>query len=195
MKEKVVTKEEIQFKGEEHDQIAYLSGEDTPFTGKVEDFYANGQKRSEATYKNGKYHGLLSLWYENGQMREEGNYKDGKKVSTVVWNLNGERCPLTNLKDGNGVVARYRNNGQKAYEANYKDGKLDGPWICWYPDGQKMQEIGAMDGKFMSVEVWKPNGEKCPVTNVKDGNGVWIYYNEDGTENYRSTYKDALLVD
>ena len=46
----------------------------------------------------------------------------------------------------------------------------------------------------MSAVHWKPNGEKCPVTNVKDGNGVMVFYNEDGTEEFRYTYKDGLKV-
>ena len=41
------------------------------------------------------------------------------------------------------------------------------------------------------MEVWEPNGEKCPVTNVKDGNGGLVLYNEDGTEYRRLTYKDG----
>jgi antitoxin component YwqK of YwqJK toxin-antitoxin module len=40
----------------------------------------------------------------------------------------------------------------------------------------------------------KPNGEKCPVTNLKDGNGVVVFYNEDGTEDFRFTYKDGERV-
>jgi len=47
----------------------------------------------------------------------------------------------------------------------------------------------------MSAEVWKPNGEKCPVTNVKDGNGVTVRYREDGRELFRFTYKDGVQVD
>jgi len=46
----------------------------------------------------------------------------------------------------------------------------------------------------MSTVVWKPNGEKCPVTNLKDGNGFLVWYNEDGTERIRETYKDDELV-
>jgi general secretion pathway protein G len=45
----------------------------------------------------------------------------------------------------------------------------------------------------MSAVAWKPNGEKCPVTNVVDGSGVVVRYNEDGTENRRETYKDGKL--
>jgi len=46
----------------------------------------------------------------------------------------------------------------------------------------------------MSVEPWKPNGESCPVTNVKDGNGVVVTYKDDGTEAKRYTYKDGKPV-
>ncbi len=64
---------------------------------------------------------------------------------------------------------RYRNRNERG-EAIYKDGKI-------------MTAIG-----------WKPNGEKCPVTNVVDGNGVWVWYNDDGTEGGRTTFKDGESV-
>lgn len=35
-------------------------------------------------------------------------------------------------------------------------------------------------GKLMTVVAWKPNGEKCPVTNVVNGNGVKAYYTPNG---------------
>ena len=46
----------------------------------------------------------------------------------------------------------------------------------------------------MTAVVWKPNGKKCPDTNVVDGNGVVVVYNEDGTERVRLTYKDGKRV-
>jgi len=49
-------------------------------------------------------------------------------------------------------------------------------------------------GKLMSAKAWKPNGEKCPLTNVKDGNGVWVSYYDDGTEDIRWNYKDGKRV-
>ena len=46
----------------------------------------------------------------------------------------------------------------------------------------------------MSAVVWKPNGEKCPETNVKDGNGVVVRYNDEGKVVVRQTYKDGERV-
>ena len=90
-----------------------------------------------------------------------------------------------------GLVTYWYANGQKSSEGNYKDGKEDGLHSSWYKKGQKRFEENYKDGKLMYVEVWKPNGEKCPVTNVKEGNGVVIYYNEDGSQMRRMTYKDG----
>jgi antitoxin component YwqK of YwqJK toxin-antitoxin module len=64
----------------------------------------------------------------------------------------------------------------------------------WYENGQKAREMNLKADKLMSAEVWKPNGEKCPVTNVVDGNGVIVWYKDDGTEELRQTYKDGELV-
>ena len=83
----------------------------------------------------------------------------------------------------------------KALEAlNEKNRRLVTVTTVYYDNGQKRGEQNWKDGKLMSVVVWKPNGEKCPVTNVKDGNGVVVVYNDDGTELGRGTYKDGKRV-
>jgi hypothetical protein len=65
----------------------------------------------------------------------------------------------------------------------------------WYENGQKAAEgLLADDFGPLSIIAWKPNGEVCPDTNVKDGNGVWVEYSPDGTEFWRKTYKDGKLV-
>ena len=162
----------------------YLPNEKTPFTGRAEGFYDNGQKRIEGNYKDGKRDGLATEWYDNGQKSVEESFKDGKR---------------------DGLSTEWHGNGLKRYEQRWKDGKRDGVWTSWYEDGQKKWERTVKDGPFMdykrmdyklmSMEVWKPNGEKCPVTNVKNGNGVEVWYHEkDGTESLRWTYKDGKMV-
>lgn len=153
--------------------LKYLPNEETTFTGRAEWFYENGQKFSEQNYKDGKRDGLYTSWHENGQKMEERTYKDGK---------------------ADGLKTFWRMNGQKEQERNFKDGKDDGLWTEWYENGQKKSERNWKDNKMMSAEVWKPYGEKCPVTNVKDGNGVIVWYNKDGTERSRFTYKNGEQV-
>ena len=86
-------------------------------------------------------------------------------------------------------------NGQIMILGQIKNGKQDGLVTKWYENGQKRQEENYKDYILMSAVGWKPNGEKCPVTNVKDGNGVWVWYKEDGTESFRKTYKNGEIVE
>ena len=61
--------------------------------GKVEIqmvWYKNGQKRSEASYKDGKPNGIAVGWHENGQTQRVSSYKNGKLVSRKVWNSKGK---------------------------------------------------------------------------------------------------------
>ena len=86
-------------------------------------------------------------------------------------------------------------NGQIMILGQIKDGKQDGLVTKWYENGQKRQEENYKDYKLMSAVGWKPNGDKCPETNVKDGNGLWVWYKEDGTESFRKTYKNGKIVE
>ena len=116
------------------------------------------------------HHGLVTYWYDNGQKSSERSYKYGKF---------------------DGILTQWYENGQKRFEINFKGGRKQGLAILYDENGQKYSEGNYKDGKLMSVEVWKPNGEKCPVTNVKEGNGVMVHYSEDGTQMRRMTYKDG----
>lgn len=99
---------------EMRNDITYLRGADTPFTGKyfilnkngkrehegnlkdgmqdglATDWYLNGQKKSEGNWKNGKAEGLVTSWHENGQKANEVIFKDDKLVSSRFWNSKGE---------------------------------------------------------------------------------------------------------
>ena len=48
---------------EEREGIVYLKGSDTPYTGKATSLYENGQKWSEANFKDGKLDGLAVGWH------------------------------------------------------------------------------------------------------------------------------------
>ena len=58
--------------------------------GLYTNWYDNGQKRDELTYKDGKKDGLWTWWYENGQKKEEFTWKDGETVEKIgIWNEDG----------------------------------------------------------------------------------------------------------
>ena len=101
-------------------------------------------------------------------------------------------CPHCGLPIEVEIV--YHDNGQMSRLTFLKDGKHDGLWTEWYESGQKKSEHNYKDDELMSAKGWKLNGEKCPETNVKDGNGVVVWYNEDGTEWFRETSRDGWPV-
>jgi antitoxin component YwqK of YwqJK toxin-antitoxin module len=47
---------------------------------------------------------------------------------------------------------------------------------------------------LMSSKSWQPNGDKCPVTNVVNGNGTTVGYKNDGTVKIRTTFKNGKKV-
>jgi antitoxin component YwqK of YwqJK toxin-antitoxin module len=85
-------------------------------------------------------------------------------------------------------------NGQKKGVGQIKDGEMDGRWEEWYENGWKSKVQNCDFGKLISATVWKPDGEKCPVTNVVNGNGELIDYNDDGTIEKRYTIKDGVGI-
>ena len=85
------------------EHLAYLPNEPIPFSGNAVSHYANGQRKTEVTYKAGKHDGLERVWYENGQLAIESTFKDGKQ---------------------HGLTRRWRKDGRLRSEATYKDGRL-----------------------------------------------------------------------
>jgi antitoxin component YwqK of YwqJK toxin-antitoxin module len=151
-------------------------GVDMNDTDVVEDAIADAVDASKIQNRNGfcylrneetPFTGRAASFYDNGQKRLERTYKEGKQ---------------------HGLYIGWYENGQKQLESNWKDGKLDGLMTVWYESGQKIRKKSYKDGKLVTGFAWKPNGKKCPVTNVVNGNGVWVWYNEDGKEMFRETF-------
>jgi antitoxin component YwqK of YwqJK toxin-antitoxin module len=163
----------VRFRSEASEELNYAPNEQTPYTGWVKEMHDNGQINYLFQFKGGERDGLSISWYDNGQKWSEGNFKDGKR---------------------DGLGTRWYEDGQKKSEENFKDGKRDGLGTRWYEDGQKKSEENFKDGKPWTAIAWKPNGEKCPVTKLIDGNGVWVFHKDDGTEWIRWTFKDGEEV-
>jgi antitoxin component YwqK of YwqJK toxin-antitoxin module len=156
---------------EERDGLDYFEGK--PFTGVAVMKWPNGKKDAEANYRDGKWHGMVARWQRNGQKLREGNWKDGKLMTATVWKHNGEKCPVTNVVDGNGISCDYHDNGQKWIEITYKDGEKHGLENVWYRNGQKMAEETRKDGKLHGLyTTWYENGQKSAEGTWKDGKRI-----------------------
>ena len=124
--------------------------------------------------KETPYNGWVKDISPNGRARMLGQYKNG-------------------LPDG--VHFNWFADGKMSLEAKYKSGELDGIRTRWYKNGLKKEEFDYKYGKLMSAKVWKPSGMKCDVTNINEGNGVYLVYSDEGSRNIRFTYKDGEKVE
>ena len=145
LQENLIPQEKLQ----NRNGIFYEVNQVTPYTGRVEDFYSNGQRKSVIQVKEGKKHGAFEQWHKNGQMMSEEHFKNGK--------LHGASKVL------------YK-NGQVAAEAHFKNGELNGLEKKWYENGMKKSEAHYQDGKLHDkIKEWDQKGKmKYKITNQPD---------------------------
>jgi antitoxin component YwqK of YwqJK toxin-antitoxin module len=144
-------------------------------TYKDVEWYKNGQKEEEVTYKDGKKDGLWTTWYENGQKIQEVTFKNGKMISKTEW--------------------KYYENGQKEEEKTFKDGKQDGLWTMWYENGQKMWEGTYRDGEPIGLWTnWDKDGSKSEGEMSRKDNEDGRFWEWDELLTYLKTYKDGKLI-
>jgi len=189
---KVVSLDKIEYRNKSGSHLVYIANQDTPFTGIAVSFFANGQKRKELTYKNGKSDGLSSGWFKNGKKSWERNYKEGKYDGLVAfWYESGQNKMVSNYKNGqhHGLWTKWYENGQIKGTGNHKEGSQHEHWVGWYDNGRLRDEVYYNGGLMERAIVWKPDGKKCPITKVEAGSGVMVGYNQDGTEFGRFTYE------
>jgi len=109
-----------------NNDLFYYENEKTPFTGKCELFYQNGNRSKELLIRDGKYDGPTVSFYENGQKSYEAKYKQGiLDGSCSSWYLNGQKriesTYKTGILAGNYIKLDYK--GNKVFEKYYTPGE------------------------------------------------------------------------
>lgn len=57
--------------------------------GKVISFYSDGSKESEGTLVEGEFHGKMTYYHRNGQIKSHYRYENGNAVTRKNWDENG----------------------------------------------------------------------------------------------------------
>jgi len=127
--------------------IWYFRGK--PYTGKFIDYYYNGKKQGEGTFKNGKVVGLRTMYHQNGQMAVERNYINGTE---------------------NGLEKEYYEDGTLKQKGTFVNGKEDGLWEMYFPNGQVKQRSNFKDGNMEGeTTVYYSTGKILAVEMTKNG--------------------------
>ena len=140
----------------DRDGLKYQQDSQKPYSGKVFNFWDNGNMKLEGSYKDGLMNGKWTWYREDGKKMVKAYYVDG--------NGNGDKMIYEDLgiprNGADGELTFWNENGQKMYKGTFKDGEQDGKWTFWYENGQKKER-----GNFK-------NDKRI---------GEWTYYNDDGS--------------
>jgi antitoxin component YwqK of YwqJK toxin-antitoxin module len=178
--------------------VCYVKGSNTPYTGKIVDKYPNGSKQQEVVYKYGKQDGVSTQWYKDGAVKSKSAYVDGKHNGGTIW---------------------WQPNGKKRFEAHFKNGREYGVTTEWLYDGKKASELDTRDGivyGFVSYDDGRPfechkddgsgytgaittkheDGIKQCVRHYENGklNGLKKCWLSDGKMYTKEDYKDGKLI-
>ena len=83
----------------------------------MHDWHLNGQKKEEGQWANGKAHGVFEDWYPVGGKKAEQVFEDGELISAVVWKPDGQKCAISHVLDGEGVLVEYDGLGKEIVDS------------------------------------------------------------------------------
>lgn len=143
--------------------------------GNFEEFFEDGQLKTQGQYKNKKKDGEWRSYHPNGQLAQVYTYTDGKrnreytaffvdgKVSRETKKVDNEYITKGYYEGGplfyeriipDGFYKEYLESGGLKIESNYVDGELSGVWKQFYDTGELQWTVhyknGYRDGEYRS---------------------------------------------
>jgi antitoxin component YwqK of YwqJK toxin-antitoxin module len=150
-----------------------------------------------APMKQIPYTGWGKFMLEDKKVRKLSQYKDGKQHGIAIsFDQSGNKIRqlrIVPLMVRDGPFVEWHQNGRKKREGNYEEGSFHGFQTKWYENGQKQFQENWNEGQIWDAVAWKPNGEKCSRTNLKNGNGVLFFYFENGNKKTEEKRKNGKL--
>ena len=178
---------------------AYRIDKEGKKQGKATQWYANGNVKQEATYRDGEVTGVYQLYFENGQPEELTTYSDTEHV-VDDW---GEQEDYAK----SGAYKRWDTDGNLREEGLYAHDRKTGEWRT-YTDGQLRRvqhfENGLESGPYVLYHEGRlrEEGHFKIITDeygnrrsVKDGLWTEYYYESDypeGLKQWEVRWKDGV---
>lgn len=189
--------------------------------GLYKSFGIIGNPKIIGEYKNGKMYGLWKFWTDDSSYHEKtfindtikgktiekhsngvivyGQYENNKEHGQWVW-FNKDSVILKSFfyLDGkqNGEANLFYSTGQIECFGKYVDSKRTGIWKWYYENGQLEQE--ALYNDDLRIEVissYDKDGNKRDAGTLKNGNGTWIMYDDNGVVTEINTYKNGVKIE
>ena len=133
---------------------------------------------------NETFSGWVKESYSNKKLKSLGYLENGQKESLVEWNLSYLH----------GSYEYWHPNGKVHVVGQTIDGEMNGEWKEYYTTGRLEAHSDNNMGRLIWKKVWLPNGQKCIHSEVKNGNGFYFEYNEDGNKSLKRVYKNGKEI-
>ena len=141
--------------------------------------------------------GWVKEWKQEKKQTVLGYLLDGRKEGVwISWDANGTiRTKIGWTEDRmEGVFRVWHANGQLSVDGQTLDGEVDGKWRAFYSSGRLAANSINRTGHLLSMEVWKPEGSPCLLSNVSDGNGSFFRYLENGQPLHRRVFERGVEI-
>jgi len=152
----------------------YVDIDEDPYTGWIKEIDPETKAKTLGYLKTGRKEGRWVTWAENGT-----------KILEAMW-----------AEDRlEGIYLAWYNHGTNRVKGQTRDGEMDGEWLEFYQDGQISRRSQHQLGKFLEVEVWKPDGTICKDSVMKDGNGSFFRYDFNGSVKNQTFFLDGARTE
>lgn len=181
-------------------EVLKLSDDQLVNHGLFTEYYPNGQKFAEGSYKNGVHDGPWTFWHDNGQVCKTVTFVAGRadgswEVYSAEGALQAKRGYKNNLRDGEWVV--YHADGKTPRsEETYVEGEREGPSRLYFANGQLQREVNYKDNLLDgAMTEFDESGRKLAEVHFAKGqrHGKFVLYRPDGTT-VEQTYENGRLV-
>mgnify|MGYP003973995957 CR=1 FL=1 len=163
------------------------------------EYFENGKKKIEVTYKKALIIGKKSEWDENGNLKSEviyDKYEGDDYDQKEYFSMNSSKKIDSKFEGDNiHLWANWLNADQTEYTDKLLNANRVVENIFWYPNGNKAEEVNFLrcypNGKTIA---WYENGEIFADENYKNNrkHGKWTYWYQGGQLYYEENYKEGL---
>lgn len=167
--------------------------------GTIQEFYSNGNLKSEMHFKEGKRNGLTKTYYQDGSLLQKVYYKNDILTDSMY-----SYYPDGNLKEKgyfihglpNGIISSYYEDGVLKQEVSFKNDTIDGAYKTYFHNGNvkslAIYHDGVLNGDLVT---YYENGQQDTYTTFSHGirNGIYEKYSPAGKIIAKGQYLNGQL--
>ncbi len=91
-----------------------------------------------------------------------------------------------------GLIRVWYSGGAPLKEADYSVGKINGRFVEWYPNGERMVDAIFQRGRLLRATSWQLGGRVA--SDLPEGTGTLVLFHPNGSRRRESVYEQGLKV-